>query len=114
MSKERVFDPEQIEDYRLFLVELLDTLENRVIPVLSTGALSRMPAGAPGSARLRTMPEAASSASGARRPAPTAPPPSALERQANQDRRDPRRWQGRGGARAAPPRGGATGPRRRP
>ncbi|GAA2137162.1 hypothetical protein [Glycomyces algeriensis] len=52
MGQERVFDPEAIEEYRLFLLELLDALENQVIPVLGTGTLSRAPAfgTAPGAA----------------------------------------------------------------
>ncbi|MDA1359863.1 hypothetical protein O1R50_09530 [Glycomyces luteolus] len=52
MAQERVFDPEAIEEYRLFLLELLETLENQVIPVLGTGTLSRAPAfgTAPGAA----------------------------------------------------------------
>lgn len=52
MAQERVFDPEAIEEYRLFLLELLDALENQVIPVLGTGTLSRAPAfgTAPGTA----------------------------------------------------------------
>jgi hypothetical protein len=52
MAQERVFDPEAIEEYRQFLLELLDTLENQVVPVLGTGTLSRAPAfgTAPGAA----------------------------------------------------------------
>ncbi|WP_026924060.1 hypothetical protein [Glycomyces arizonensis] len=52
MAQQRQFDPEAIEEYRLFLDELIDALENRVLPVLSTGTLSRAPAfgTAPGAA----------------------------------------------------------------
>ena len=57
MAQERVFDPEAIEEYRLFLLELLDALENQVVPVLSTGTLSRAPA-------FGTAPGAAQNASG--------------------------------------------------
>jgi len=49
---ERVFDPASIGEYRQLLLELLDELENDVIPVLGTGTLSRAPAlgTAPGAA----------------------------------------------------------------
>jgi hypothetical protein len=57
MAQERVFDPEAIEEYRLFLLELLDALENQVIPVLGTGTLSRAPA-------FGTAPGAAENAAG--------------------------------------------------
>ncbi|MFG3341407.1 hypothetical protein [Glycomyces sp. NPDC048151] len=57
MADERVFDPEAIEEYRLFLLELLDALENQVIPVLGTGTLSRAPA-------FGTAPGAAENAAG--------------------------------------------------
>ncbi|MCD0446708.1 hypothetical protein LO763_24115 [Glycomyces sp. A-F 0318] len=52
MAQERVFDPEAIEEYRQFLLGLLETLENQVVPVLGTGTLSRAPAfgTAPGAA----------------------------------------------------------------
>jgi hypothetical protein len=52
MANDRVFDPEAIEEYRLFLLELIDALENQVVPVLGTGTLSRAPAfgTAPGAA----------------------------------------------------------------
>jgi len=56
MAQERVFDRESIEEYRLFLLELIDALENQVIPVLGTGTLSRAPAfgTAPGAAENAT------------------------------------------------------------
>lgn len=57
MAQERVFDPEAIEEYRLFLLELLDALENQVIPVLGAGTLSRAPA-------FGTAPGAAENAAG--------------------------------------------------
>ena len=57
MADERVFDPEAIEEYRLFLLELLDALETQVIPVLGTGTLSRAPA-------FGTAPGAAENAAG--------------------------------------------------
>jgi hypothetical protein len=57
MAQERVFDPEAIDEYRQFLLELLDTLENQVIPVLGTGTLSRAPA-------FGTAPGAAENAAG--------------------------------------------------
>jgi len=41
---ERVFDPAAIEEYRQFLLELVEELEGEVIPVLTTGTLSRAPA----------------------------------------------------------------------
>ncbi|GAA2299858.1 hypothetical protein GCM10009853_065200 [Glycomyces scopariae] len=49
---ERVYDPAAVEEYRLFLLELIDELEGEVIPVLATGTLSRAPAfgTAPGAA----------------------------------------------------------------
>jgi hypothetical protein len=57
MAQERVFDPEAIEEYRLFLLELIETLENQVVPVLGTGTLSRAPA-------FGTAPGAAENAAG--------------------------------------------------
>jgi len=57
MAQERVFDPEAIEEYRLFLLGLLDVLENQVVPVLGTGTLSRAPA-------FGTAPGAAENAAG--------------------------------------------------
>ncbi|WP_030162137.1 hypothetical protein [Glycomyces sp. NRRL B-16210] len=53
---ERVFDPDAIEEYRLFLLGLIEELEERVIPVLATGTLSRAPAfgTAPGAAENAT------------------------------------------------------------
>ncbi|SDD67683.1 hypothetical protein [Glycomyces harbinensis] len=57
MAQERVFDPEAIEEYRLFLLGLIDTLENQVVPVLGTGTLSRAPA-------FGTAPGAAENAAG--------------------------------------------------
>jgi hypothetical protein len=49
---DRVFDPESIGEYRQFLVELIEELENEVLPVLATGTLSKAPAfgTAPGAA----------------------------------------------------------------
>ncbi|WP_112137198.1 hypothetical protein [Glycomyces dulcitolivorans] len=49
---ERVYDPAAVEEYRLFLLELIDELEGEVIPVLGTGTLSKAPAlgTAPGAA----------------------------------------------------------------
>lgn len=44
MTQERVFDAEAVEEYRQFLLGLLDQLEGQVIPVLATGTLSRAPA----------------------------------------------------------------------
>ncbi|MEU6858258.1 hypothetical protein AB0B28_05200 [Glycomyces sp. NPDC046736] len=41
---ERVFDSASIAEYREFLLELIDELENEVLPVLSAGTLSRAPA----------------------------------------------------------------------
>jgi hypothetical protein len=52
---ERVYDPAAVEEYRLFLLELIDELEGEVIPVLGTGTLSRAPA-------LGTVPGAAEAA----------------------------------------------------
>ncbi|THV26986.1 hypothetical protein [Glycomyces paridis] len=54
---ERVFDPASIEEYRAFLLELIDDLENQVIPVLASGTLSRAPA-------FGTAPGAAENAAG--------------------------------------------------
>lgn len=58
MTTERVFDAAALEEYRLFLQELLDELENDVIPVLREGTLSRAPAfgSAPGAAE-NALPE---------------------------------------------------------
>ncbi|MQM25734.1 hypothetical protein [Glycomyces albidus] len=52
MTQERVFDAEAVEEYRQFLLGLLDQLEGQVIPVLAAGTLSRAPAfgTAPGAA----------------------------------------------------------------
>ncbi|RRR96071.1 hypothetical protein [Glycomyces terrestris] len=52
MAQERVFDAEAIEEYRQFLLGLIDQLEGQVVPVLGTGTLSRAPAfgTAPGAA----------------------------------------------------------------
>ncbi|MFB9658977.1 hypothetical protein ACFQS3_12855 [Glycomyces mayteni] len=52
MAQERVFDAEAVEEYRQFLLGLLDQLEGQVVPVLATGTLSRAPAfgTAPGAA----------------------------------------------------------------
>ncbi|MEU6248096.1 hypothetical protein [Glycomyces sp. NPDC047010] len=52
MAQERVFDAEAVEEYRRFLLGLLDQLEGQVVPVLATGTLSRAPAfgTAPGAA----------------------------------------------------------------
>ncbi|GAA1685953.1 hypothetical protein GCM10009830_36790 [Glycomyces endophyticus] len=49
---ERVYDPAAVEEYRLFLLELIDELEGAVVPVLAAGTLSRAPAlgTAPGAA----------------------------------------------------------------
>jgi hypothetical protein len=49
---DRVFDPEAIGEYRQFLVELIEELENELLPVMATGTLSRAPAfgTAPGAA----------------------------------------------------------------
>ncbi|MFB9658971.1 hypothetical protein ACFQS3_12825 [Glycomyces mayteni] len=49
---ERVYDPAAVEEYRLFLLELIGELEAEVVPVLSEGTLSRAPAfgTAPGAA----------------------------------------------------------------
>ncbi|MEU5872367.1 hypothetical protein AB0A73_12520 [Glycomyces sp. NPDC047369] len=49
---ERVYDPAAVEEYRLFLLELIGELEAEVVPVLATGTLSRAPAfgTAPGAA----------------------------------------------------------------
>lgn len=49
---DRVFDPEAIGEYRQFLVELIEELENEVLPVMAAGTLSRAPAfgTAPGAA----------------------------------------------------------------
>lgn len=49
---ERIFDPEAIGEYRRFLAELIEELENEVIPVMATGTLRRAPAfgTAPGAA----------------------------------------------------------------
>ena len=44
MTDERAFDPAATEEYRQFLLDLLDRLETEVIPVLSEGTLSRAPA----------------------------------------------------------------------
>lgn len=41
---DRVFDPEAIGEYRQFLVELIEELENELLPVMATGTLSRAPA----------------------------------------------------------------------
>lgn len=53
---ERIFDPEAIGEYRRFLLELIEELENEVIPVMATGTLSRAPAfgTAPGAAENAT------------------------------------------------------------
>jgi hypothetical protein len=53
---ERIFDPEAIGEYRRFLAELIEELENEVIPVMTTGTLSRAPAfgTAPGAAENAT------------------------------------------------------------
>lgn len=40
----RAFDPDALERYRRFLGDLLDELENEVIPALRDGDLSRAPA----------------------------------------------------------------------
>jgi hypothetical protein len=52
MTTERVFDAAAVEEYRRLLLELLEELEDEVIPVLREGALSRAPAfgSAPGAA----------------------------------------------------------------
>lgn len=54
---DRVFDPEAIGEYRQFLLELIEELENEVLPVLATGTLSRAPAfgTAPGAAENATV-----------------------------------------------------------
>lgn len=57
MAQERVFDAEAVEEYRQFLLGLLDQLEGQVIPVLATGTLSRAPA-------FGTAPGAADNAAG--------------------------------------------------
>jgi hypothetical protein len=57
MAQERVFDAEAVEEYREFLLGLLDQLEGQVIPVLATGTLSRAPA-------FGTAPGAADNAAG--------------------------------------------------
>ncbi|WP_199044122.1 hypothetical protein [Glycomyces salinus] len=44
MTDERAFDPAAAEEYRQFLLDLLDRLETEVVPVLSEGTLSRAPA----------------------------------------------------------------------
>ncbi|GAA2125789.1 hypothetical protein [Glycomyces algeriensis] len=54
---DRVFDPEAIGEYRQFLVELIEELENELLPVLATGTLSRAPA-------FGTAPGAAANATG--------------------------------------------------
>ncbi|GAA1695995.1 hypothetical protein GCM10009830_49680 [Glycomyces endophyticus] len=54
---ERVFDPEAVEEYRVFLLGLLDQLEGQVVPVLAAGTLSRAPA-------FGTAPGAADNAAG--------------------------------------------------
>ena len=48
----RAFDPAALERYRQFLAELLDELENEIIPSLSEGDLKKAPAfgTAPGAA----------------------------------------------------------------
>ncbi|WP_026923365.1 hypothetical protein [Glycomyces arizonensis] len=58
MATERVFDATALEEYRQFLLELLEELENDVIPVLREGTLSRAPAfgSAPGAAE-NALPE---------------------------------------------------------
>jgi hypothetical protein len=48
----RAFDPAALERYRQFLADLLEELENEIIPTLSDGALKKAPAfgTAPGAA----------------------------------------------------------------
>jgi hypothetical protein len=53
----RTFDPAALERYRQFLAELLDELENEIIPSLSDGALKKAPAfgTAPGAAEVAAV-----------------------------------------------------------
>jgi hypothetical protein len=53
----RTFDPAALERYRLFLAELLDELENEIIPSLRDGALKKAPAfgTAPGAAEVAAV-----------------------------------------------------------
>jgi hypothetical protein len=50
----RTFDPAALERYRQFLAELLDELENEIIPSLRDGTLKKAPAfgTAPGAAEV--------------------------------------------------------------
>ena len=53
----RTFDPAALERYRQFLAELLDELENEIIPSLRDGALKKAPAfgTAPGAAEVAAV-----------------------------------------------------------
>ena len=44
MQRTRTFDPAALERYQGFLEELLDELENEIIPVLRDGTLKKAPA----------------------------------------------------------------------
>lgn len=53
----RTFDPAALERYRQFLAELLEELENEIIPSLSDGDLKKAPAfgTAPGAAEVAAV-----------------------------------------------------------
>lgn len=53
----RTFDPAALERYRQFLAELLEELENEIIPSLRDGALKKAPAfgTAPGAAEVAAV-----------------------------------------------------------
>ncbi|HEX2144488.1 MAG TPA: hypothetical protein VHG10_08270 [Glycomyces sp.] len=53
----RTFDPAALERYRRFLGELLEELENEIIPSLRDGALKKAPAfgSAPGAAEVAAV-----------------------------------------------------------
>ncbi|WP_199034226.1 hypothetical protein [Glycomyces salinus] len=44
IQRTRTFDPAALERYRVFLEDLLDELENEIVPVLRDGTLKKAPA----------------------------------------------------------------------